>query len=40
VADGEVTAEGREVALVEDLGDQPHVLVDQDLGAVADRDAR
>jgi hypothetical protein len=26
--------------LVEDLGDEAHVLVDEDLAAVADRDAR
>ena len=41
VADGQVAAAAtREVALVEDLGDQAHVLVDEDLAAVADRDAR
>ena len=32
-------AQRAEVALVEDLRDQAHVLVDQDLRAVADRDA-
>ena len=38
VADGEVAVEGGQVALVEDLGDQAHVLVDHDAVAVADRD--
>ena len=31
--------ERAERGLVEDLGDQAHVLEDEDLGAVADRDA-
>ncbi len=39
VADREVAAQRAEVALVEDLRDQAHVLVDQDLRAVAHRDA-
>ena len=39
VADREVALERVERGLVEDLRDQPHVLVDQDLAAVADRDA-
>ena len=39
VADGEVALERGQRGLVEDLGDQAHVLVDQDLAAVADRDA-
>ena len=39
VADGEVTLERLERGVVEDLRDQAHVLVDQDLAAVADRDA-
>ena len=39
VADREVALERRERRLVEDLRDQAHVLVDQDLAAVADRDA-
>ena len=38
--DREVALERLERGLVEDLGDQAHVLVDQDLAAVADRDAR
>ncbi|GAB2583234.1 hypothetical protein GCM10027168_14980 [Streptomyces capparidis] len=40
MADGQVPAQGAEGGLVEDLGDQAHVLEDQDLGAVAHRDAR
>ena len=39
VADGEVALERLQRRLVEDLRDQAHVLVDQDLPAVADRDA-
>src|SRR3954466_5474500 len=39
VADREVALERVERGLVEDLRDQAHVLVDQDLPAVADRDA-
>ena len=39
VADGEVALEAGEVALVEDVGDQAHVLDDHHLGAVADRHA-
>jgi hypothetical protein len=39
MADREVALEGVEGGLVEDLRDQPHVLVDQDLPAVAHRDA-
>ena len=39
VPDREVALERVEGGLVEDLRDQPHVLVDQDLPAVADRDA-
>ena len=31
MADGEVAAQRGQVRLVEDLGDQPHVLVDEDL---------
>ena len=38
VADREVALERGERGLVEDLGDQPHVLVDEDLATVADRD--
>ena len=38
VPDREVALERVERGLVEDLRDQPHVLVDQDLAAVADRD--
>jgi hypothetical protein len=40
VPDRDVPLEGLEGGLVEDLGDQAHVLVDQDLGAVGGRDAR
>ena len=39
VADGQVALEAGEVALVEDVGDQAHVLDDHHLGAVADRHA-
>src|SRR4051812_10775758 len=39
MTDGEVTLERLERGVVEDLRDQTHVLVDQDLAAVADRDA-
>ena len=39
MADREVADQARERRLVEDLRDQAHVLVDQDLPAVADRDA-
>jgi hypothetical protein len=39
VADREVALERLERGVVEDLRDQAHVLVDQDLAAVADRDA-
>ena len=39
VTDREVALERRERGLVEDLRDQAHVLVDEDLAAVADRDA-
>ena len=39
MADREVPGERGEVALVEDLRDQAHVLVDEDPAAVADRDA-
>ena len=39
MADRQVTLERVEGGLVEDLRDQTHVLVDQDLAAVADRDA-
>ncbi len=39
MADGQVAVQGVQVALVEDLRDQAHVLVDEDLVAVADRDA-
>jgi hypothetical protein len=35
-----MTLERTERGLVEDLGDQAHVLEDEDLGAVADRDSR
>ena len=39
VADRDVADQAGERRLVEDLGDQAHVLVDEDLPAVADRDA-
>ena len=37
MADGDVTAQGMQHGLVEDLRDQPHVLVDDDPAPVADR---
>ncbi len=40
VPDGDVPRQGVEGRLVEDLGDEAHVLVDEDLLAVARRDAR
>ncbi len=40
VTDRDMTLEGAEGGLVEDLGDQAHVLEDEDLGAVAHRDSR
>ncbi len=40
VPHGEVPLEGRQRGLVEDLRDQPEVLVDQDVMAVGDRDTR
>ena len=39
VADGDVAGEAAECDLVEDLGDQAELLVDDDAAAVADRDA-
>src|SRR5215475_5312388 len=39
MTDGDVPAQGREHGLVEDLGNQAHVLEDDDPAAVADRDA-
>ncbi len=39
VPDRDVALERCQRGLVEDLGDQAHVLVDEDLAAVADRDA-
>lgn len=39
MADRQVALERLQRGLVEDLRDQAHVLVDQDLAAVADRDA-
>ena len=36
----DVAAERGQGGLVEDLGDQPHLLVHHDAAAVADRDAR
>ena len=39
VADREVSAQGGQRALVEDLGHQPHVLVDEEALAVGRRDA-
>ena len=39
VTDGDVPAQGAQRALVEDLADQPHVLVDEDLLAVGRRNA-
>ena len=38
--DGDVPVQRVEYRLVEDLRDQAHVLVDDDPGAVTDRDAR
>ncbi len=38
MADGDVPVQRVEHGLVEDLGDQTHVLVDHDPGAIADRD--
>ncbi|GAA0624715.1 hypothetical protein GCM10010394_64280 [Streptomyces crystallinus] len=40
MTDRDMTLEGAEGSLVEDLGNEPHVLEDEDLGAVADRDSR
>lgn len=40
VTDRDMTLERTERGLVEDLGDQAHVLEDEDLRAVADRDSR
>src|SRR5262249_50301740 len=40
VSDRDVALERSEGGLVEDLGDQAHVLEDENLGAVADRDTR
>ncbi len=40
VTDRDMTLERTERGLVEDLGHQAHVLEDEDLGAVADRDSR
>ena len=40
VPDGDVARQRGELLLVEDLGDQAHVLVDDDRGALGDRDAR
>ncbi len=40
MADGEVTAQTAEGRLVEDLADQPEILVDHDRGAVGHRDPR
>ncbi len=39
MADREVAVERGQRGFVEDLADQPEVLVDEDVGAVADRDA-
>jgi hypothetical protein len=39
VTDGDMPPQRRQGRLVECLADQSHVLVDQDLGTVADRDA-
>jgi hypothetical protein len=38
VGDGERTAQARQAALVEDLGDEAKILVQHQLLAVADRD--
>ncbi|GGY72007.1 hypothetical protein GCM10010363_61710 [Streptomyces omiyaensis] len=40
MTDRDMTLEGTERGLVEDLGHEAHVLEDEDLGAVADRDSR
>jgi hypothetical protein len=40
VTDRDMTLERTEGSLVEDLGHEAHVLEDEDLGAVADRDSR
>ncbi|GGT67063.1 hypothetical protein GCM10010272_07060 [Streptomyces lateritius] len=40
MTDRDMTLEGTERGLVEDLGHKAHVLEDEDLGAVADRDSR
>src|SRR6185369_7210133 len=40
VADAEVALECRERRLVEDLGDEPELLIDEEVPAVGDRDAR
>ncbi|GHJ40077.1 hypothetical protein Sm713_56860 [Streptomyces sp. TS71-3] len=40
MSDGDMALEGAERGFVEDLRDQPHVLEDEDLGAVAHRDTR
>ncbi|GHE51910.1 hypothetical protein GCM10018785_21980 [Streptomyces longispororuber] len=40
MSDRDVSLEGAEGGLVEDLGHEAHVLEDEDLGAVADRDSR
>ncbi|ALM40052.1 hypothetical protein SFR_3437 [Streptomyces sp. FR-008] len=40
MAHRDVARQGAEGSLVEDLGDKAHVLEDEDLGAVADRDSR
>ncbi len=39
MADGEVAVQRGERRLVEDLADEPEVLVDEDVVAVGDRDA-
>ncbi|GGW02005.1 hypothetical protein GCM10010230_34060 [Streptomyces narbonensis] len=40
MTDRDMTLEGAERGLVEDLGHEAHVLEDEDLGAVANRDTR
>jgi hypothetical protein len=40
VTDRDMTLEGTERGLVEDLGHEAHVLEDEDLGAIAYRDSR
>jgi hypothetical protein len=40
VTDRDMTLERTERGLVEDLGHKAHVLEDEDLGAIADRDSR